>query len=175
MLSHHLVPSPTALSAVPIDAPGVREATLCYPLDGDRVLLIDKKRGVGEGNVNGPGGKLEPGETPYECVVREVREEVGVRVNPWKVGELEFTFGDDPFMFVHVFRDDDPQGDPEESAEAAPMWVHVDDIPYDRMWDDDRYWVPHLLDGTTFRGHAHFDADGEELLEWDCETGVTFD
>lgn len=71
----------------------MREATLCYPIDDDRVLLIEKQRGVGAGNVNGPGGKLEPGETPHECVVREVGEEVGVRVDPWKVGELEFTFG----------------------------------------------------------------------------------
>jgi 8-oxo-dGTP diphosphatase len=170
----------------------VREATLCYPVDGDRVLLIEKKRGLGDGLVNGPGGKLEPGETPHDCVVREVAEEVGVHVDPEKVGELSFTFGvhegdslvgsseprsdgDDPFMFVHVFRADDPTGEPAESDEARPMWVPVDEIPFDRMWEDDRYWVPHLLDRTTFRGHAHFDADGEELLDWELETGVDLD
>lgn len=152
----------------------MREATLCYPVDGDRVLLIEKQRGVGDGKVNGPGGKLEPGETPRECVVREVREEVAVTVDPRKVGELHFTFGDDPFMFVHVFRADDPSGEPEPSAEAEPFWCPVDEIPYDRMWEDDRYWVPHLLDGTTFRGDAVFDADGEELLEWELSTGVEF-
>lgn len=192
MLPRHLVPSPVPLSAVPAHHPGVREATLCYPVDGDRVLLIEKRRGVGDGMVNGPGGKLEPGETPHECVVREVEEEVGVEVDPWKVGELDFTFGvhesdalvgsseqrsdgDDPFMFVHVFRADNPRGDPEPSDEADPFWVHVDDIPYDRMWADDRYWVPHLLDGTKFRGDAVFDEDGEEMLEWELETGVDFD
>jgi 8-oxo-dGTP diphosphatase len=152
----------------------MQEATLCYPVDGDRVLLIEKQRGVGDGKVNGPGGKLEPGETPRECVVREVREEVGVDVAPWKVGELHFTFGDDPFMFVHVYRADDPSGEPEPSAEAEPFWCPVDEIPYDRMWDDDRYWVPHLLDGTKFRGDAVFDADGDELLDWELETGVEF-
>ncbi|WP_232701034.1 8-oxo-dGTP diphosphatase [Halobacterium wangiae] len=153
----------------------MREATLCYPVDGDRVLLIEKKRGVGDGLVNGPGGKLEPGETPRECVVREVREEVGVAVAPEKVGELSFTFGDDPFMFVHVYRADDPTGDPVETEEARPMWVPLDEIPYNRMWADDRYWVPHLLDRTTFRGHAYFDADGEELLDWELRTDVALD
>ncbi|MFC3478504.1 8-oxo-dGTP diphosphatase [Halobacterium litoreum] len=153
----------------------MREATLCYPVVDDEVLLIEKRRGVGAGNVNGPGGKLEPGETPRECVVREVREEVAVRVDPEKMGELHFTFGDDPFMFVHVFRADDPTGDPEPSEEADPFWCPVDDIPYDRMWEDDRYWVPHLLEGTQFRGDAVFDEDGDELLEWDLETDVELD
>ncbi|MFB6071833.1 MAG: 8-oxo-dGTP diphosphatase [Halobacterium sp.] len=153
----------------------MREATLCYPVDGDRVLLIEKQRGVGDGKVNGPGGKLEPGETPRECVVREVREEVGVDVDPRKVGELEFVFGDEPFMFVHVYRADDPEGEPEPSAEAEPFWCPVEDIPYDRMWADDRYWVPHLLEDTTFRGFARFDADGDELLDWECETDVDFE
>lgn len=154
----------------------MQHATLCYPVEDDRVLLIEKKRGVGEGFYNGPGGKVEPGETPREAVVREVREETGLRVrDPEKLGELEFFFDDDPFMFVHVFRATDFSGRPEESPEARPEWFEIEAVPYDEMWPDDRYWLPELFDGETFSGSLHFDADGDELLDWDLEFGVAVD
>lgn len=150
-------------------------ATLCWVLDDDRALLIEKKRGVGAGLYNAPGGKVEDDETPRECARRETREEVGV--TPFgmeKVGTLDFTFGDDPFMFVYVFRADDYEGSPRETAEARPAWFDTDSLPYEEMWEDDRYWVPHLLAGETFHGDAVFDADGDELREWSLETDVTF-
>ncbi len=54
------------------------EATLLFAFDGGgRVLLIHKKRGLGKGKINGPGGRLEAGETPVQAAVRETREEVG--------------------------------------------------------------------------------------------------
>lgn len=63
-----------------MDFSGTQEATICHLLDGDlgtapqgveRVLLMRKKRGVGAGLYNGPGGKVEPDESPRECAVRE--------------------------------------------------------------------------------------------------------
>lgn len=154
----------------------MQSATLCYLLQPEdrEVLLIEKKRGLGEGNYVGPGGKVEEGETPRECVVREVREEIGVRVrDPEKVGEFEFVFGETPEMFVHVFRAEAFAGVPEESPEADPAWFDYDAVPYDQMWEDDRYWLPALLDGETFTGEFVFDAEGDELREWDVETGVS--
>ncbi len=155
----------------------MQHATLCYLLRGGReVLLIRKKRGLGEGLYVGPGGKVEDGETPGECVVREVEEEVGVTVrDPEKMGEFRFVFGDDPRMFVHAFRATEFEGKPRESPEADPEWFDVDAVPYDEMWEDDRYWLPHLFDGETFEGRFRFDADGEELLEHEVETDVEFD
>lgn len=151
----------------------MQHATLCYPVENDRVLLIEKKHGVGEGFYNGPGGKVEPGETPHETVVREVREETSLRVSePEKMGELEFIFGEEPFMFVHVFRALDFTGEPEESPEARPEWFEIEAVPYDEMWPDDRYWLPDLFEGETFAGTMYFDAEGDELLDWDLEFGV---
>jgi 8-oxo-dGTP diphosphatase len=141
--------------------------------DAEEVLLIRKKRGLGEGKYVGPGGKVEAGETPRECVVREVREEIGVTPwNPEKVGEFEFVFGEEPEMFVHVFRAEAFSDVPEETDEADPAWFDFDAMPYDEMWEDDRYWMPELLDGETFAGEFVFDEDGDELLEWEVETGV---
>jgi 8-oxo-dGTP diphosphatase len=153
----------------------VQAATLCLPVLDDRVLLIRKKRGVGEGLFNGPGGKVEPGESPLECVHREVREELQVGIDDVeKVGELDFVFGAEPFTFVHVYRAGHVDGEPQETAEAVPHWFGVDDIPYDEMWPDDRHWMPEALAGERFVGRFHFDADGDELLGWALSTGVDF-
>ncbi|PSP55844.1 8-oxo-dGTP diphosphatase [Halobacteriales archaeon QS_1_67_19] len=153
----------------------MRHATPCYllgPEDG-AVLLIRKKRGLGEGKLVGPGGKVEGDETPCECVVREVEEEIGVTPRaPEKVGEFEFVFGEGPEMFVHVFRTEEFEGVLEESEEADPAWFDFGSVPYDEMWEDDRYWMPHLFAGERFAGRFRFDAEGDELLEWDVETGI---
>lgn len=149
---------------------------LCYPVRGDEVLLIRHKRGIGEGKINGPGGKVESGETPREAAVREVEEETSVHVsNLEKVGELAFEFGGEPGLFVHVFRADDLSGTPEESEEAIPSWHPIDDLPYKEMWEDDREWLPFVFDGETFAGEYRFDADGDELLGGHVERDVTFE
>src|SRR5690606_35719932 len=49
---------------------------------GTEVLLGRKKFGLGEGNLVGPGGKLDPGESPADAAVREVFEEVSISIRP---------------------------------------------------------------------------------------------
>jgi len=101
---------------------GLREeataATPYFIIQDGKALLIEKKRGVGEGLFNGPGGKVEGEESPEEAAIREAVEETKVRPEEVeKVSELEFVFGDDPFMFVHVFTADSFSGTPEETEE----------------------------------------------------------
>ena len=55
-------------------------ATLLFLVKDGQVLLIRKKRGLGAGKINGPGGKIDPGETPEQCAVRETQEELGITV-----------------------------------------------------------------------------------------------
>jgi 8-oxo-dGTP diphosphatase len=143
-------------------------ATLCFVVKNGHVLLIRKKRGLGAGKVNGPGGRLEPGETPLAAAVRETEEELGV--TPLCLshgGELFFQFADGYSLQCTVFTAADYAGEAIETDEAIPLWTPLDAIPYDCMWEDDRYWLPGLLAGNRFI--ARFCFDGERMLSREIE------
>jgi 8-oxo-dGTP diphosphatase len=143
-------------------------ATLLFVIEGPQILLIEKKRGLGAGKVNGPGGRLEPGETPRDCAVRELREELGVGARDVaEHGELSFQFKDGYALHCHVFRASGCVGAPVETDEAIPLWTPLDAIPFPRMWADDALWLPLLIRGARFRGRFLFDQD--EMLGHDLE------
>ena len=144
-------------------------ATLLFVWQADRLLLIRKKRGLGAGKINGPGGRLDAGESPLQCAVREVQEELCVTpIGVEPRGELAFQFVDGYALYGYVFSATGCEGEPQETAEAVPLWTPIDAIPFDQMWADDRLWFPHLLNEQYFRGRFLF--DGDALLG--CEVVV---
>lgn len=142
-------------------------ATLCYVIEGEEVLLIEKKREVGEGLYNGPGGKIEEKDgSPKEAAKIELREEVKIEVEDLEyVGELEFHFGETPFMYVYGFRTSDYYGRPE--------WFSIEEMPYSQMWADDRYWMPKMFKGKKVGDEFQFDAEGNNLEDWKIEEKET--
>jgi 8-oxo-dGTP diphosphatase len=143
-------------------------ATLCFIVKAGRILLIHKRRGLGAGKVNAPGGKLEPGETPREAAIRETQEEIGVTpLELEEMGTLRFQFTDGYSLHCTVFRAGDLEGEPRETAEALPFWSALDAIPYAQMWADDEHWLPHLLAGQPFS--ARFTFDGDKMLGGEVE------
>ncbi len=138
-------------------------ATLMFIIRDGRVLLIEKKRGLGAGKINGPGGKIEPGETPLEAIIRETEEELCITPHaPVKLGELRFVMSDCPDILCHVYRSDEFSGIPTETDEAVPVWTALDEIPYHRMWEDDQHWLPLVIARRTFIGSFVF--EGERML-----------
>lgn len=136
------------------------EATLLWLFRGEEVLVMRKKRGLGAGKVNAPGGKIHPGESPPACAVREVQEELGVTVlDPRKAGELWFQFTNGLAMRCHVFVGSHFTGEPVETDEGAPFWCHKDHLPLTEMWADDAVWLPWLFSGRPFLGRFVFDED----------------
>lgn len=135
-------------------------ASLCFVIQDGRILLIEKKRGLGAGKVNGPGGRLEPGETAADCAKRETEEEVGVTPTGLaKAGELHFQFVDGYSLHCAVFTAGGHTGALKETDEANPFWHPVESIPFDRMWTDDRHWIPWMLERRPFKGFFTFDGD----------------
>lgn len=142
--------------------------TLVYVFDDDkqRLLLGLKKRGLRLGKYNGFGGKVEEGESIVEGAIRELNEECGLSVPDTTkltlAGINYFDFIDYPSSFeVHVFKIhySDVVGEIIETDEMTPQWYGYDEIPYDHMWSDDRYWFPSLFKpDVRFTGRLVFDS-----------------
>ena len=133
-------------------------AALCYIQHDGRLLLIRKKRGLGAGKINAPGGRIEPGETALEAAIRETREEVGVVPRHLeKRGELHFQFLDGYSLHCTVFLAQGCEGEPIETDEAAPFWCAMDALPYHEMWADDIHWLPLVIEEKNCLGYFEFD------------------
>ena len=147
--------------------------TLLLLRRGDEVLLAMKKRGFGVGRWNGVGGKLDEGETVEQAMIRECQEEIMVTpTNYQKIAELDFHGGSTEEawnMYVHVYISTEWQGEPTETEEMAPKWYNISEIPYEDMWDDDKYWMPQAFVGKSLKGHFTFDENdkltGHEITE----------
>src|SRR5277367_3573764 len=138
-------------------------ANLCFIMRDGEILLIRKKRGLGAGKINGPGGRLEKGETALAAAIRETQEEVGVTPTGLEqIGELFFQFLDGYKLHVAVFAASGCEGELIETDEAEPIWTDIGRIPYGEMWQDDAIWLPLLLERRKFRGYFVF--EGEKLL-----------
>lgn len=145
--------------------------TLAYLVKEGAVCLAMKKRGFGEGNWNGYGGKVEENETIEGAAVREIKEESGVDVDERdleKVALVEFMFEDGKHLFVHTYFVRTWSGEPIETDEMRPEWFSFHNIPYEKMWADDEYWFPRALTGEKLRGVVYFNADGKTIkhMEW---------
>ena len=158
----------------------MKTATLCHLVRGTpphQVLLGRKKRGFGAGKLVGYGGKLHPGETAYQATVRELREEAGVIIRPEDLvpmGRITFRFpyrsanDHDVIVFLaHVWT-----GDIVETDEMAPVWTSVDALPFNRMWNDDAYWLPRVLAGESIDARFTFAKDNETVAEWDVQAAL---
>ncbi|WP_374947222.1 8-oxo-dGTP diphosphatase [Agreia sp.] len=140
-----------------------------------QVLLGRKKTGLGLGNIVGLGGKIEPGETSLDAIVREIEEESSLVVDPAAASEVGFirysfpsreSWSQDSTVFVV----DTFSGTPQESDEIVPDWYDVTDLPLDGMWDDAKYWLPQVLAGETVHASFTFGEDLKTVSELSFET-----
>ncbi|MEN8171438.1 MAG: 8-oxo-dGTP diphosphatase [Chloroflexota bacterium] len=152
----------------------MKDATLCLLVKdspGDQMILLGKKkRGFGLGKYVGMGGKIEAGETLEGATVREIKEEINVLVKEEHLiyaAHLLFVFPFKPSWDhdVHVYLTKHWQGDPQESDEILPVWYPLDDLPYASMWDDARYWLPHILAGDVIEAHFTFQSNNQIVAE----------
>jgi 8-oxo-dGTP diphosphatase len=132
-------------------------ATLCYIRREGQTLMIHrvkKANDMHQGKWNGLGGKLDPGETPEECAVREIFEESGLRVrNPQLKGLLTFpAFAHDEDWYVFVYVAEDFGGELIDSSEGNLRWVDNSDLVALNLWEGDRIFFPWLDRPGIFSG-----------------------
>jgi len=128
-------------------------ATLCYIKHNDQTLMLHRNKkpnDMHEGKWNGLGGKFEPGESPEECIIREVREESGLKIQHPKLHGLlmfpEFK-GDDWYVFVFTVREF--AGELIDSPEGKLDWIPDEKLTSLNLWESDQIFFP-WLEGERF-------------------------
>lgn len=153
----------------------LKRQTLLYVFRSDggghrEVLLGEKLSGFGRGMIMGLGGHVEHGESDLEAAVREAHEEAHIVVPPEsaiRVATLTYRFPTQPAWdaVVTVFLGPSWFGEVAPSEELSPIWFPVSNLPLDRMWDDERYWLPHVLAGKNLVADFTFDESCSAVQE----------
>ena len=143
------------------------ETTLLLLRKDNEILLALKKRGFGEGKYNGVGGKIKEGETPEQAMIRETMEEISVKPTKYeKVGIikfLEYYKGNKEHVAFHLYTATEWEGNIKESEEMKPQWFNINEIPYDNMLPDDKFWMPYVLNNKKIDAYFEFDKDWNML------------
>jgi 8-oxo-dGTP diphosphatase len=132
-------------------------ATLCYVKHHGHTLMmhrVKKANDMHAGKWNGLGGKLDAGETPEECVIREVWEESGLKIrHPRLQGVLTFPgFANDEDWYAFLFTATEFEGELIDSAEGVLRWVPDGEVLALNLWEGDRVFIPWLDQSKFFSG-----------------------
>jgi len=147
-------------------------ATLCYVKRDSHTLMVHRNKkanDIHEGKWNGLGGKFEAGETPEECVIREIYEESGLSIqNPKLCGLLMFPKfkGDDWYVFVFTATEFSGGAEaPIDSPEGKLEWIPDEKISELNLWASDHIFMPWIRDGKFFS--AKFEYEGDTMRGYD--------
>ena len=132
-------------------------ATLCYIKRDGKTLMLRRaatQASIHTGKWNGLGGKLKSGETPEECVTREVYEESGLTIqSPELRGILTFpAFQDEEDWYVYVFVARDFSGTLTESNEGSLAWIPDTELTKLPLWEGDPIFLKYLHEDRFFSG-----------------------
>ena len=128
--------------------------TLCYIEREDKWLLLHRVKKENDLNRDkwiGIGGKCEEGESPEECLLREVKEETGLTLTSWRYRGL-VTFVSDrwPGEYMHLFTADRFLGEPGECSEGELAWISKAEFAALPQWEGDRIFLKLLEDNAPF-------------------------
>ena len=132
-------------------------ATLCYVIDRsqNKTLMIHrvkKENDYHEGKWNGLGGKLELGESPEDCIIREIKEEAGLTIKKPKMhGFITFpNFDEVDDWYVFIFTSNEFEGKLIDSPEGNLKWIPNDELTKLNLWDGDKIFLEWLFQDKFF-------------------------
>ncbi len=129
--------------------------TLCYLEQDNSYLMmhrIKKEHDINEGKWIGVGGHFEPGESPEECLVREVREETGLTLTSWRFrGLVTFTADACLTEYMCLYTADGFEGTLlEDCREGVLQWVPREQVLDLKLWEGDRVFLKLLTEEAPF-------------------------
>ena len=129
-------------------------STLCYiEKDGQYLMLhrTVKKNDVNKDKWIGVGGHFEQGESPEECLLREVKEETGYTLTSWKYRWIvTFVYGEDIVEYMSLYTADGFEGELHECDEGQLEWVEKTKISALELWEGDKIFFRLLDEGREF-------------------------
>jgi 8-oxo-dGTP diphosphatase len=132
-------------------------ATLCYVMDkeSNKTLMIHRvkrENDYHEGKWNGLGGKFDDGESPEDCVIREVKEEAGLKItNPTMHGFVSFPlFDGKDDWYVFIFTAEEFSGKLIDSYEGNLEWIPNNNLTELNLWDGDKIFLEWLFQDKFF-------------------------
>ncbi len=147
------------------------QTTLWVMIKDDKIFLWEKKKGFALGVLNWVWWKQEWNESIEECMIREAKEEIWIDIlKQEKVWIMHFYFEKKPEwnLDLNLFKIDSWNWEIIETEEIRPFWSPLDKIPYERMWADDIYWLPRILDWeTNIEYNFWFDTDNWKILKYE--------
>ena len=132
----------------------MKMTTLCYLKRGGEYLMLHRTKKEGDENRDkwiGVGGKFEPGESPEDCLLREVREETGLTLTAWRYRGL-VTFVSDvwPCEYMHLFTADAWTGGERPCDAGELRWIGKEELYELTMWQGDRIFLRLLSEEVPF-------------------------
>ncbi len=133
----------------------MRNTSLCYLMRGGELLMLHRvKKSVDEnaGKWIGVGGKFEEGESPEECMLREVGEETGLSLRSWRFrGIVTFVSDEWGTEYMHLFSSDDFCGELKSCDEGVFAWKSREEVLSSLpIWEGDRIFLRLLFEERPF-------------------------
>lgn len=147
----------------------MKMTTLCYiEKEGKYLMLhrVKKHHDINAGKWIGVGGHVENGETPEECLLREVKEETGLTLTAYRLRGLVTFLSDvcEPELMC-VFTADTFDGELIECDEGELAWVEKSDVLGLPTWEGDRVFLERLLSGNERFFSIKLRYEGDRLVE----------
>ena len=129
----------------------MKNTSLCYIERDGCYLMLHRTKKVNDENHDkwiGVGGKFEEGESPEECMLREVKEETGLTLTAWRYrGIVTFVSDEWGGEYMHLFTADGYSGELKSCDEGELEWVKKQRLPALPIWEGDKIFL-RLLDSA---------------------------
>ena len=145
----------------------MRNTTLCYVLQGDRVLMLHrtkKEKDINKDKWIGIGGKFLNRESPDECLLREAWEETGLTLTRWQCRGVVTFLSDVEDEYMYLFSADGFEGDLKECDEGDLQWVSREFLNTLPKWEGDEIFLKLLWENAPFF-LLKLRYEGDKLLE----------
>ena len=145
-------------------------STICYIEKDNKYLMLHRTKKENDINKNkwiGVGGKFEEGESPEECIIREVKEETGLTLKEYQLrGIVTYVSTTWETEYMHIFTANEFEGELIECNEGDLEWIEKDKVMILNTWEGDKLFLEKLLKEERSFFSIKFEYDGEKLVNY---------